>query len=166
MTATGGQPDRVRRLMPPATAPARAARREIRQIDHAQHKADVEQRRRNGALRWHAAWSRGVHAGFPIARGGARVPSNSPNGIEEILRLAHEERAGLPPLGVPGEVEAQRYSQFNAPPFWYSMMRVSKKFFSFFRSIASDIQGNGFSASSNTRGSPNWAQRRLAMKCM
>jgi hypothetical protein len=58
------------------------------------------------------------------------------------------------------------YSQFSAPPFWYSITRVSKKFFSFFKSIASDIQGNGFSVSSNTRCSPSCAQRRLAMKCM
>lgn len=34
--------------------------------------------------------------------------------------------------------------QFNWPPTWYSVTRVSKKFFSFDRSIASDIQGNGF----------------------
>ncbi len=38
-------------------------------------------------------------------------------------------------------------SQSSAPPDWYSMTRVSKKFFSFFRSIASDIHGNGFSFS-------------------
>src|SRR5262249_656129 len=58
------------------------------------------------------------------------------------------------------------YSQLKAPPFWYSITRVSKKFFSFFKSIAPDIQGKGFSASSNTGASPSWAQRRLAMKCI
>jgi hypothetical protein len=39
-----------------------------------------------------------------------------------------------------------RQSQLSAPPVWYSMTRVSKKFFSFFRSIISDIHGNGFVA--------------------
>lgn len=37
-------------------------------------------------------------------------------------------------------------SQLNAPPVWYSMTRVSKKFFSFFRSIISDIHGKGLVA--------------------
>jgi hypothetical protein len=37
-------------------------------------------------------------------------------------------------------------SQFSAPPVWYSMTRVSKKFRSFFRSIISLIQGKGFSS--------------------
>src|SRR5699024_7857802 len=37
-------------------------------------------------------------------------------------------------------------SQFRAPPVWYSMTRVSKKFFSLLRSTISDIHGNGFSA--------------------
>jgi hypothetical protein len=58
------------------------------------------------------------------------------------------------------------HSQLSAPPFWYSITRVSKKFFSFLRSIASDIHGNGFSVSSNTRDNPSCAQRRLAIKCM
>ena len=62
------------------------------------------------------------------------------------------------PRSVPG--------QANAPPFWYSMTRVSKKFFSFFRSMASLFHGKGFSASANTGARPNWAQRRLAMKCI
>ena len=37
-------------------------------------------------------------------------------------------------------------SQVSAPPVWYSITRVSKKFRSFFRSIISLIQGNGFVA--------------------
>lgn len=41
-------------------------------------------------------------------------------------------------------------SQLNAPPVWYSITRVSKKFFSFFRSINSDIQGNGLVAPGNS----------------
>jgi hypothetical protein len=57
-------------------------------------------------------------------------------------------------------------SQLSAPPFWYSVTLVSKKFFSFFRSMASDIQGNGLSVSAKTGAKPSWAQRRLAMKCM
>src|SRR5579862_2871011 len=40
---------------------------------------------------------------------------------------------------------ADDQSQDNAPPDWYSMTRVSKKLRSFFRSIISLIQGNGFS---------------------
>lgn len=35
-------------------------------------------------------------------------------------------------------------------------MRVSKKFFSFFRPIASDIHGNELSASANTGARPGW----------
>src|SRR5437763_5809551 len=38
------------------------------------------------------------------------------------------------------------YSQFRAPPVWYSMTRVSKKLRSFLRSIISLIHGNGFCA--------------------
>jgi len=45
-------------------------------------------------------------------------------------------------------------SQLSAPPVWYSMTRVSKKFFSFLRSIISDIQGKGLDAPENNRSSP------------
>jgi hypothetical protein len=45
-------------------------------------------------------------------------------------------------------------SQLSAPPVWYSMTRVSKKFFSFLRSIISDIQGKGLDAPENSRSSP------------
>ena len=37
-------------------------------------------------------------------------------------------------------------SQLSAPPVWYSITRVSKKFRSFFRSIISAIHGKGFSS--------------------
>ena len=37
-------------------------------------------------------------------------------------------------------------SQDSAPPVWYSVTLVSKKFFSFFRSIISLIQGKGLLA--------------------
>ena len=36
------------------------------------------------------------------------------------------------------------YSQLSAPPLRYSVTRLSKKFFSFLRSIVSLIQGKGF----------------------
>src|SRR5258706_13200198 len=38
------------------------------------------------------------------------------------------------------------YSQFSAPPVWYSITRVSKKLRSFFRSIISLIHGKGLLA--------------------
>jgi len=54
-------------------------------------------------------------------------------------------------------------SQESAPPDWYSITRVSKKFRSFFRSIISLIQGNGFSSFGNKVSKPIWVARRLAM---
>lgn len=65
-----------------------------------------------------------IHAGWRRpGEGPARWTSRT------LLRGAHE--------GV--------YSQASPPPDWYSMTRVSKKFFSFFRSIISLIHGNGLS---------------------
>jgi hypothetical protein len=46
------------------------------------------------------------------------------------------------------------YSQLRAPPVWYSITLVSKKFFSFLKSIISDIQGKGFVAPLNSSSSP------------
>ena len=46
------------------------------------------------------------------------------------------------------------YSQFSAPPVWYSITRVSKKLRSFFRSIISLIHGKGFSSCGNSASSP------------
>jgi hypothetical protein len=54
-------------------------------------------------------------------------------------------------------------SQLRTPPVWYSVTRVSKKFFSFLRSRISLIQGNGLVAPGYCSGRPIWAQRRLAM---
>jgi len=54
----------------------------------------------------------------------------------------------------------------NAPPLWYSVTRVSKKFFSFLRSSTSDIHGNGFTAPGHCSGSPICWQRRLATNWM
>ena len=56
------------------------------------------------------------------------------------------------------------YSQFSAPPVWYSVTRVSKKLRSFFRSIISLIHGNGFSSCANSASRPICWARRLAMK--
>src|SRR2546421_3677995 len=56
------------------------------------------------------------------------------------------------------------YSQFKAPPVWYSMTRVSKKLRSFLRSIISLIHGNGFCAPAYSVSRPICWQRRFAMK--
>lgn len=56
------------------------------------------------------------------------------------------------------------YSQLSAPPVWYSITRVSKKFRSFFKSIISLIHGNGFSSCANIGSRPICCARRLAMK--
>ena len=45
---------------------------------------------------------------------------------------------------VPQRLRGEPQSQDNALAAWYSVTRVSKKFFSFERSIVSDIQGKGF----------------------
>ena len=58
-------------------------------------------------------------------------------------------------------LEAQ--SQDSAPPVWYSVTRVSKKFFSFFRSIISLIQGKGLLLPGNKVSIPICWLRRLAM---
>ncbi|MDH4565715.1 PAS domain S-box protein [Pseudomonas sp. BN414] len=54
-------------------------------------------------------------------------------------------------------------SQLSAPPVWYSITRVSKKFFSFFRSMISDIHGNGLLVPGYSSFRPIWVRRRLAM---
>jgi len=54
-------------------------------------------------------------------------------------------------------------SQFNVPPVWYSITRVSKKLRSFFKSIISLIHGNGFSSFGKSASSPICTARRLAM---
>ena len=62
--------------------------------------------------------------------------------------------AGSPRTRTNGEFDrvwsASAQSQLSAPPVWYSITRVSKKFFSFLRSIISAIHGNGLSALSNS----------------
>src|SRR4051812_41308744 len=58
---------------------------------------------------------------------------------------------------------ANDQSQDRAPPDWYSMTRVSKKLRSFFRSIISLIQGNGFSSFGKSASRPICWARRLAM---
>ena len=54
-------------------------------------------------------------------------------------------------------------SQERAPPDWYSITRVSKKFRSFLRSIISLIHGNGFSSLGKRVSSPICVARRFAM---
>ncbi len=54
-------------------------------------------------------------------------------------------------------------SQLSAPPVWYSITRVSKKFFSFFRSMISLIHGKGLLAPGYSSFRPIWVRRRLAM---
>ena len=61
-----------------------------------------------------------------------------------------------PRPSVPGEASAGLV--FDDP--------VSKKFFSFFRSTISLIQGNGFSVGVCSGGRPIWVQRRLVMNWM
>src|SRR5205814_3779154 len=65
-----------------------------------------------------------------------------------------------PPRALPFSL----YSQFSAPPVWYSMTRVSKKLRSFFRSIISLIHGKGLLAPAKSGSRPICWQRRLAMK--
>ena len=65
--------------------------------------------------------------------------------------------------GCHGVEGAGGQSQDRAPPDWYSMTRVSKKLRSFFRSIISLIQGNGFSSFGKSASRPIWVARRLAM---
>jgi hypothetical protein len=60
-------------------------------------------------------------------------------------------------------VPCRAQSQESAPPVWYSMTRVSKKFRSFLRSIISLIHGNGFVAPGNSASSPICWQRRFAI---
>lgn len=60
-------------------------------------------------------------------------------------------------------IEGGVQSQLSAPPDWYSMTRVSKKLRSFFRSIISLIQGNGFSSFGKSASRPICVARRLAM---
>ena len=54
--------------------------------------------------------------------------------------------------------------QSSVPDDWYSVTRVSKKFFSLLRSIVSLIQGNGFDERYWV-GSPTRSSRRSAMNC-
>ncbi len=55
-------------------------------------------------------------------------------------------------------------SHFSEPPAWYSVTRVSKKFFSFERSMVSLIHGNGLEER-NCVGRPIRSRRRSAMYC-
>src|SRR5690606_6447784 len=123
------------------------------------------------SAQWHSS-------GFSSATVAGAAPASNrlPNYPAVVSADGHLERTHntMPLAGVipgkrhaPDEKATGYYqSHASAPPFWYSMTRVSKKFFSFLRSIASLIHGNGFSVSAKTGGRPSWAQRRLAMQCM
>lgn len=52
-------------------------------------------------------------------------------------------------------------SHASAPPFWYSITRVSNKLFSYFRSTASDIAGKPVFCRASPGCSPSCAQRLL-----
>jgi Phage integrase family len=60
----------------------------------------------------------------------------------DIHTIQRESSRGL--VREPDPERSDPQSQVRAPPVWYSVTRVSKKFFSFDRSVACDIQGNGF----------------------
>ena len=92
-----------------------------------------------------------------VYRGGAFPPKQN-NGANAASRGPHRRRPRRPGLAVPRKqnappndggafhaaVAGRTYSsQFKAPPVLYSVTRVSKKFFSFFKSITSLIHGNG-----------------------
>lgn len=62
-----------------------------------------------------------------------------------------------------GLTQASYQSQLNAPPVWYSITRVSKKFFSFFKSMISLIHGNGLVVPGYSSFRPICDRRRLAM---
>src|SRR5262245_12942818 len=81
-----------------------------------------------------------------------------------ILRLARRDSHRVVLLKHVAPPRCCLYSQFSAPPVWYSMTRVSKKFLSFFRSIISLIHGNGLAAPGKSGSRPICWQRRLAMK--
>src|SRR4051812_795852 len=89
---------------------------------------------------WHFAvtpkWERGLQGPFltDVCRS-CLVP------VPAIRKDRSERRRGAeaPPA-------AFLQSQLSAPPVLYSMTLVSKKFFSFLRSISSLIHGNGFVA--------------------
>ena len=57
----------------------------------------------------------------------------------------------------------ENQSQLSAPPVWYSITRVSKKFFSFFKSMISLIHGNGLVVPGYSSFNPICDKRRLAM---
>src|SRR6056297_1984228 len=80
-----------------------------------------------------------------------------------LAALAVHGGVRLVGCGGPGIQSSDAQSQDRVPPVWYSVTRVSKKFFSFFRSIISLIHGKGLETPANCSGRPTWAQRRLAM---
>src|SRR5690606_17732220 len=115
--------------------------------------------------------SEGTCEGLARVRHGARRRLSRPSGgagdvdhNDPSVRRAPRDPDRTP--WRPARVAGGCQSQSRVEPDWYSITLVSKKFFSFCRSIASDIHGNGLSTSANTGRSPSWSHRRLVMKCM
>ena len=65
--------------------------------------------------------------------------------------------------GLYGAAWFRNQSQLSAPPVWYSITRVSKKFFSFFKSMISLIHGNGLVVPGYSSFKPICDRRRFAM---
>lgn len=89
------------------------------------------------------------------------IESPAFSGAFSILLLQYSLFDSSAPNGLDLNRESQ--SQLSAPPVWYSITRVSKKFFSFFRSMISDIHGNGLVVPGYSSFRPIWVRRRLAM---
>jgi hypothetical protein len=78
-----------------------------------------------------------------------RLGSAGGSGVMTRADVTEERNSNKDQLSTNGP-PYQAQSQLSAPPVWYSVTRVSKKFFSFLRSIISAIQGNGLSALSKS----------------
>src|SRR5699024_10946359 len=82
-------------------------------------------------------------SGAPYLRRGKGPHVPVTPGLTPPTTGAPRDRSADPSLDAPsasGQSVCQ--SQSNPPPDWYSITRVSKKFFSFCRSMTSDIHGN------------------------
>ncbi len=93
------------------------------------------------------------------------LPERRPDGLCRGDSGRGEKGAGIQAAPDTGQVAvalrheevletAQSQSQLSAPPVLYSVTRVSKKFFSFLRSIISLIHGNGLVAPGNIWSRP------------
>ncbi len=76
----------------------------------------------------------------------ARVHGRVESGKAQLFQASNRMIAGLMLLRPTRPNHWLRYSQERAPPVWYSVTRVSKKFFSLRRLACSSSQGRAFSA--------------------